>query len=278
MTVGDGMKAAAERSAVTTGAPLELQHWRILTPWLPKEEAVALLLGHLAAPGEDLSEVQAHYLDAVGALRARASFTPESPQVDHPDRRLLDTAAQAPTVQAAFASESWTLQWVDLRRVQSVQKLVNTTAILDRVCAAVDSSPELLVCVPEQAAELPAAVFVDPNSGSVTISSLNPNLRAVGIQPQAIDIPVPGTETVTQMLGLIVLFKSPRVTYRWRTMAAATVSGMDTTAPSSYGTRHLRSSMRVFRSDLVRKCGNRSRALQLRDLLQRSAPVAARFS
>lgn len=186
----------ADTSAPLTlvqGEPIAQRSTRILLGWLNEQEAVQQLLGHNPTPQDDLAAIRQTITAARGAVQARPETRIGSPLTEG-DRALVEQVAGRPQVQASFPDVPWRIEWVDLRKVLSVQKLITTDGLDVRVSNAADSDAALVeLCLPAEQPVPPLGAFVDHDGLGVTISSLNPNLRAVTSQvADALVAPGPG--------------------------------------------------------------------------------------
>ena len=105
---------------------------------------------------------------------------PQAPVVAG-DRSLLDQVADRPEIHAAFADVTWRVEWVDLTRVLSIQKMITTDGLDLRVAEATGDAGALIeLCLPAAQPVPPLGAFGDPDGHGFALSSLNPNLRVVG--------------------------------------------------------------------------------------------------
>ncbi len=164
--------------------PDALRPTRVLLGWLEDHEAVQHMLGGNPSPGDDLTAITAQIVSAQRAVRERPTTEPQPAIVDG-DRALLDELAGRPDVQGAFAGLQWTVEWVDLSRVQPVQKFVFTDGPDSRSTAAATGGPTELaeLCFPS-VQEDPIRCQVDPDGLGFTFSSHNPNLQVRSLPPQ----------------------------------------------------------------------------------------------
>jgi hypothetical protein len=170
--------------AFIEGEPVSMQPTRIMLGWLPESEAVRHLLGRNAGPQDDLTTIKARIAAARAAVNARPPLEPIEPVIDG-DRAALDAIAARPELQAAMADAPWSVQWVDLRRVLSIQKLITTAGLDVRVGDASNDEAALAeLCLPSVQIAPPTGAFTDSDGLGFTISSRNPNLRAVGSHMQ----------------------------------------------------------------------------------------------
>lgn len=171
--------------AFAQGEPIAMRATRILLAWLSDTEAVAQILGRTPMPQDDLSSIRAKIARARAAVLARPTFMAGDPVIDA-DRAVLDQIASRPELRAAIPDAPWTVEWVDLTRVLSVQKLICTDALESRINAVVKGDPAAITdfCLPAVQPAPPLGAFTDMDGTGVTVSSLNPNLRVVGSHVQ----------------------------------------------------------------------------------------------
>jgi hypothetical protein len=65
-----------EPTVMVHGEPIAQQRARALIGWLPRPEAIHLLLGRNPAPGEDLTRVEAEFESRSKAVAQRPKFVP----------------------------------------------------------------------------------------------------------------------------------------------------------------------------------------------------------
>jgi hypothetical protein len=156
---------------------------RVLAGWLQAEEAISAVLGRPAVSPSEAASAMARYVACRNAVASRPLVEPKSPIVAG-DRALLDAVARRADVQAAFAPHPIRVEWVDLSRVISIQKLVFIDGLDERVASAAVSEAELVaLCLPGNASQ-PAKVGIaqDVDGRGFTFSSPNPNLRLQAAQ------------------------------------------------------------------------------------------------
>jgi hypothetical protein len=181
------MTAAATESsaplALIQGEPIALRSTRVLLGWLPEQEALLQLLGRNALPQDNITAIKEQIDRTRTAVQARPKTEPADPVVQG-DRDLLDQIAARPDVRASFTDAPWRIEWVDLTRILSIQKLI-TTEGLDLRVGAVQDDPAAIaeLCLPANQPASPLGGFMDQDGLAITISSLNPNLRVVSAQP-----------------------------------------------------------------------------------------------
>lgn len=170
--------------ALVHGEPIAMRPTRILLGWLGDAEAVRQLLGRNAMPQDDLAPVWERISNARAAVMMRPAFTAYDPVVDG-DQAVLAQIAERPELRAAIPDAPWSVEWIDLTRVLSVQKLINTDGLGLRVDAVKDDPAAVAdLCLPAVQPAPPLGAFTDLDGLGITISSLNPNLRVVGSHVQ----------------------------------------------------------------------------------------------
>jgi hypothetical protein len=193
--------ATASPVTVTGQQSATMRPTRVLLGWLADHEGMAHTLGRGPTPDDDLVAVTARIVSSQRAVRSRPPMTPASPIVDG-DRELLDQAASRVDVQAAFAGTAWTVEWVDLRRIQPVQKFVYADGLDSLVMAAVRDPAELAgLCFPSPKPE-PIEWHLDPDGRGYTFSSPNPNLVAGCLPPQMMLIGSVPNSLAQQVFGV----------------------------------------------------------------------------
>jgi len=141
-------------------------------------------------------------------VAGRPSVETGDPIVDG-DRSLLDQIGARPELRASFPDAPWTIEWVDLTRVMSIQKAIAVDGLKLRV-GCVDSDPEAVVelCLPGDQPLPPLGGFMDQDGLGFTTSSLNPNLRLVGAQvadalaAPSPDVPPQRMQAITFLVSL----------------------------------------------------------------------------
>jgi len=152
----------------------------VLVGWLPPKDAVNQLLGRNPMPQDDLTAVNQLIANTRSAVLQRPATVMGDPVVAG-DRSLLDQVAGRPEVHAAFADVPWRIEWVDLTRVLSVQKMITTDGLELRVAeATADPAALVELCLPAAQPVPPLGAFGDADRHGFALSSLNPNLRVVG--------------------------------------------------------------------------------------------------
>jgi len=198
--------------AMIQGEPIAQQGGRLLSGWLPRDEAVQFLLGgRPPAPNEDVTAPQTRARAAHEAVATRPSYDPQSPIVTVEDRTELDAVAARADVQAALGQLTWRAEMVDLRQVQTFQKLIKTDGLDARIAPVVDQSVSLMeFCLPAQQPEPPQGTFADVDGKGFTVSSLNPNLRIAAGQASRFDVAqVEGGPTIATMALSILVYLGP---------------------------------------------------------------------
>jgi hypothetical protein len=107
----------------------------------------------------------------------------------------------------------WSLSNVDLRGVLSFQKKVILEGVDQRVAAVrVDDLRSLFeLCLPAPDQPRPMSASVDQDLKGVALSSLNPNLRAIGYHAQDAQVsPAPGQPAQrAKLVGFVISFGAP---------------------------------------------------------------------
>lgn len=161
---------------------------RILLPWFERMEAVAALFGfRVPTPGDDVQSAEMLYDAQLEALRARAPFEESSAVAGPLPPEIAEDGQRAVAVYEAALSESarGTLDSavIDLTRVLCIQKFVWLGDALASDVTANDWRALAALCLPLHQPENGDfdGVF-DPDGRGLTLSSLNPNLRAGPMQ------------------------------------------------------------------------------------------------
>jgi len=206
---------AAEKTplALIQGEPIDLRSTRVLLGWLPEQEAVRHLLGRNPAPPDDLTAIREQIARARASVQSRPKAAAGDPVVDEGDRSLLDQVAARPELRASIPDAPWTIEWVDMTRVMSIQKMITTDG-LDLRVAGVKDDPMALVelCLPAGQPVAPLGGFMDQDGLGFTTSSLNPNLRLAGSQvSEALVSPSPSVPP--QKMQAITFFVSLNTSY-----------------------------------------------------------------
>jgi hypothetical protein len=167
---------------VIDGEPIDLRSTRVLLGWLPEHEAVRHLLGRNPAPDDDLTAITEQIAHARSAVQGRPKAETCHPIVEG-DRSLLDQVAARPELRASIPDAPWTIEWMDLTHIMSIQKTITTDG-LDLRLAGINDDPTAVVelCLPADQPAPPLGGFMDQDGLGFTTSSLNPNLRLAGAQ------------------------------------------------------------------------------------------------
>jgi hypothetical protein len=178
------LASSGAQTTLVQGELIAQRAARILLGWLSEQEATQQLLGRNPAPQDDLTAINQAITAAHAALQQRPTTTISDPVIAR-DRSLLDEFAARPEVRAAFADVPWRVEWVDLTRLLSVQKMITTDGLDLRVAGVADDPATLVeLCLPAAQPTLPMGAFRDHDSFGFSLSSLNPNLRVVGSNVQ----------------------------------------------------------------------------------------------
>jgi len=111
--------------SLVQGEPIAQRSARVLLGWLHPKDAVSQLLGRNPMPQDDLTAVNQLIASARSAVLQRPATVISDPVIEG-DRSILDQVADRPEVHAAFADVPWRVEWIDLTRVLSVQKMITT--------------------------------------------------------------------------------------------------------------------------------------------------------
>jgi hypothetical protein len=171
--------------------PLQLVHGetaqtrptRVLLGWLTEQEAPQLLFGRASASEEEAQKATERLTAARQNVQMRPACVPGDPVVatrTADTQARLDAVGKRPDVQAVFGGMNWRPELVDLRKVFSFQKLVNTESLDERIAAGASVDGLFELCFPSSANLPPQAVLTDADGKGFTVSALNPNLRHAG--------------------------------------------------------------------------------------------------
>src|SRR3989442_692484 len=162
---------------------------RTLLPWLDHDEALAVQLGHLPQPQDNVGPLEQRWREQQNNLAQRAPFLGgASPLVNPPPAiaPLAHAFGNRPDIQAGFGGLDWDVSYVNLSTVLSFQKNVMLEGIDDRLAGVQLDDPASLFafCLPGPGAPIAIAATLDLDKMGATFSSLNPNLRASQIGQQ----------------------------------------------------------------------------------------------
>ena len=164
------------------GEPVSMRATRVLLGWLPDGEAISQMLGRNPGPQDNLASILERIAQARAAVKSRPVLALADPVVGG-ERDVLDRITRRPELRASIPDAPWAVEWVDLARIVSIQKLITTDGLDERVDAiANDPAAVAELCLPAAQPVPPIGGFTDQDGLGFTISSLNPNLRAVGTQ------------------------------------------------------------------------------------------------
>ena len=108
----------------------------------------------------------------------------------------------------------WRIEWVDLTKLFSIQKIIKTEGLDLRVTsAATDTDALVELCLPNEQETPPQPVFWDPDARGITTSSPNPNLRIAGPgQVQAVAVATPAGVPARRLMAVTFVI-DPGVSY-----------------------------------------------------------------
>jgi hypothetical protein len=187
---------------------------KILLPWFDRREAIAALLGFRLPENDEESADASETFDAARAtLQTRPPYADRAPLIEPLPAEIADHGGEfleqfrAP-VWGQDAPRDVRTAVVDLRQVIAFQKAISLEGIDDRVAtASVDDWSSLsAICLvpPGEALEEELKGTFDKDSKGMTISSLNPNLRATQVRPT-------GRSRAGQVFSVEVVFGTPFV-------------------------------------------------------------------
>ena len=126
-------------------------------------------------PQDDLTGVNELIASTHSAILRRPATVIGDPVI-RGDRSLLDQVAERPEVHAAFADATWRVEWVDLTRVLSVQKMITTDGLDLRIAdATADPAALAELCLPAEQPTPPQGAFAQ---------SGRPRFRAQLVEPE----------------------------------------------------------------------------------------------
>lgn len=129
------------------------------------------------------------------------------------DRALLYGIADRPGVHASFTDVPWRIEWVDLTKVLSVQKMITTDGLDLRVAEASDDPAALVdLCLPAGQLVPPQGGFRDQDGHGFALSSLDPNLRVAGSHVAEVLV-APSPEVPPQKIQAFTFFISMGASY-----------------------------------------------------------------
>jgi hypothetical protein len=186
-----------------------------LLAWMSEEEAIPALLGRPVAPDEDIAKLHKVWRDSKTALMRRAPYSQPPEVLSKLPSKLTKQAAkfrQRPDVVADLGGQDFKVGMVDLRRVLSLQKVVEGHA-LQRAEQVIPNDLDSLFsfCLPPPGGGARVSGTVDKINKAVTLTSLNLNLR-IG-SPLIVDLdvsPGPGLPARKEKhIGFTVGFGTP---------------------------------------------------------------------
>jgi hypothetical protein len=178
---------------------------RLLLPWFEPRDAVSALLGfRVPDRNEDLSRHVAVYEQQRRALAARPSYAAPPPVLEPVPKGFEDRAAKFRA--AIGAADTLRVGVVDLHSLLSFQKIVALDHIEDRVGETRPDDWQALfdLCLPVERPDEAISGTYDRDGKALTITSMNPNLRASAVQQ--VSRPTPTGEQ--QMVGFNLSFGS----------------------------------------------------------------------
>ncbi len=189
------------------------QQIRALLAWLPEQEDIVTIRGHIPGPTEDTNPQKEIWRNARRAVDERGVYVGEAPQLD-PIPAQMQARADAfrlrADVNGALQGLDWTLGVANLNSVLSFQKFVVQEHATDRANAVVTNDPESLFsfCLPDQAEDTHLPGAIDQDQKAITFSSLNPNLRIGGHAAVEVELPtvVGQPPTKRQLIGFFITF------------------------------------------------------------------------
>lgn len=194
---------------IATDEPSQMVSIRTLAGWLSFEEATAQARGRLPEPFEDLADFKSEVAARHSAVATRAQFLGGDPIVQE-DRTLLDQAVARPEVQEILQSTNGSVEWVDMRKVVSVQKRITTDGLNARVSSASQDKVVLVeLCLPAAHDVAPLPVLGSVGEHGATLSSLNPNLRVYQMIPMMQEVRNSPELPAHKVQGVMVLFGIP---------------------------------------------------------------------
>jgi hypothetical protein len=193
------------------------QESKWLLAWMKEEEAIAALLGRSPAPDEDTATSRLVWHDSRAALMRRAPYRQPTPVLSKLPGKLTKQATkfrQRPDVIADLDGQDYRVGMVDLRKVLSLQRVVEENA-LQRAQQVIPNDPDSLFsfCLPQPGLGARVAGTLDKVNKAITLTSLNWNFR-IG-SPLIVDIdvsPGPGQPPRKEKhIGFTVGFGTPFV-------------------------------------------------------------------
>ena len=193
------------------------QQSRWLLAWMNEEEAIPALLGRPPAPDENTTESRRVWHDSRAALMHRGPYRQTTPALSKLPGNLKKQATkfrQRPDVIADLDGQDYTVGMIDLRKVLSLQRVVEENA-LQRAQEVIPNDPDSLFsfCLPQPGLGARVSGTLDQVNRAITLTSLNWNFR-IG-NPLIVDIdvsPGPGQSPRKEKhIGFTVGFGTPFV-------------------------------------------------------------------
>lgn len=171
-------------------SPKPMRKVRSLVGWMPQQEAIQHVLGH--APTSPVEEATAIAVAEPrrAAVAARTAVTLDNPIVANADPTPLREASERPEVRATFGVQYAGIEWVDLTKLISIQKVIFTDGEARAEAAVRDGGPDALVelCLPLNPELSQLAFTPDADWRGAILVSENPNLRFQGTVLGEIDV------------------------------------------------------------------------------------------
>lgn len=180
---------------------------RALMGWIEGPEAVNTLLGRTPLPTDDLPALEQEARAYRTAVAERSPFHVVDPIQEVADQNLAASITSRPDIQAAFAGLQWCPAFVNLKEVLSFQKVVNIDGLDERIAPALHGAGDLLdLCLPTDQPLPPQGALIDQDQKGLTVSSLNPNLRVLGVNLHDAQVNVPGSPIPTRVQAATFFF------------------------------------------------------------------------
>src|SRR5580658_7351901 len=157
------------------------QQSKWLLAWMNEEEAIPALLGRPPAPDEDTAKSRRVWHDSRATLMRRAPYQQPTPVLSKLPGKLKTQATkfgQRPDVIADLDGQDYKVGMVDLRRVLSLQRVVEENA-LERAQQVIPNDLDSLFsfCLPQPGLGPRVSGTLDKVNKAITLTSLNWNFR-----------------------------------------------------------------------------------------------------